>query len=195
MTPQTKPAKTGDRLIVVARIAGAFGVKGEVRIVSFTDDPRDAFKLGPLLNEAGQVVFEPKSVRPIKDGFGVLAKQNKTREDWEALKGTLLHVPRSALPAPEDESFYVEDLVGLAVFHADGRTLGRVVGLENFGAQDLIEIMPPSGPDGRKPQTYFLPFTKDCVPVVDVENGRIEADPDEALLPDSLASNPNDTAS
>lgn len=186
-------AKPGERLVVVARIAGAFGVKGEARIVSFTDDPQDAFRYGPLLDEAGQRVLAPVKVRPIKDGFGVSGEPARTREAWEALKGRLLHVPRSCLPEPDADQFYIEDLIGLQVYHTDGRALGRVVGIENFGAQDLIEILPPEGGEGRKSQTYFLPFTKDGVPVIDPEAGRIVAAPDEALLPDNLAIGPNDT--
>src|SRR5689334_13450239 len=175
MTPTQR-----SRLIVVGQIAGAFGVKGEARVKSFTDDPEACFSYGPLMDKDGAVVLTPVKHRPLNDGFGVTAKENRQREEWEALKGTLLHVPREAMPEANEDELYVADLIGLEVVHADGRKLGRVTAAQNFGAGDLIEIVPPKGP------SFLLPFTDENFTEVDVAGGRLVASPDEGLLPDAL---------
>lgn len=168
------------RLIVVAQIAGAFGVKGEVRVRSFTADPEACFDYGPLLDAAGAVLLSPMSHRPLNEGFGVMAKEKRQREAWEAMKGTLLHVPRDHLPAAEADEVYVEDLVGLAVVHIDGRRLGEIAAVHNFGAGDLIEVRPEAGP------SFLLPFTHAVFPETDLAGGQLIASPAEDLLPASL---------
>ncbi len=168
------------RLIVVGQIAGAFGVKGEVRVRSFTGDPEAAFAYGPLVDETGAVVLTPVKVRPLNEGFGVTAKEKRQREEWEALRGTLLHAPREAMPEAEEGEFYVADLIGMVVTHVDGRELGHVAAVQNFGAGELIEVKPPKG------QGYLLPFTEDVFPAIDAEARVLRADPDEGLLPDDL---------
>jgi len=172
----------GDRQpkrIVVAQIAGAFGVKGEVRVRSFTAEPEACFRYGPLSDEMGEVLLTPISHRPLNDGFGVRAKELRQREDWEAMKGALLHVERKKLPAVEDDEIYIEDLIGRAIVHVDGRLLGKVVAAHNFGAGDLIEVRPASG------ASYFLPFTKKVFPKTDPAENLL-AEPEEDLLPESL---------
>ncbi len=173
-------------LIVVAQIAGAFGVKGEVRVRSFTEDPEACFSYGPLLDEAGEVVLTPVRHRPLKDVFGVVAKQALEREAWEALKGTNLHVPRAALPAPEDDEFYVVDLLGCEVVHADGRRLGVVRNVPDFGAGSLLEITPEQGP------SFYLPFGGEDAPEVDLAARRIIVGVADELLPDALQRQPSD---
>ncbi|MEP7209497.1 MAG: ribosome maturation factor RimM [Alphaproteobacteria bacterium] len=172
------------RLIVVAQIAGAFGVKGEARVRSFTTDPQACFSYGPLMDEAGVVVLTPLKHRPLNEGYGVTAKETRQREEWEALRGTLLHAPRAAMPAPDDDEVYVTDLIGLAVVHVDGRALGVVADAPNFGAGDLLEVKPASGP------SFFLPFTHAVVPDVDLAAGVVRVAPDEAMLPDALQLSP-----
>ncbi len=173
-------AASDKRLIVVGQIAGAFGVKGEARVRSFTDDPEACFTYGPLVDAQGVVVITPVRHRPLNEGFGVLAKEQRQREEWEALKGTLLHVPREAMPDTDDNEVYVADLIGADVRHADGRTLGVVKAVQNFGAGDLIEIQPAEG------ASFLLPFTEEIFPEVDMDARVLHADPDEALLPDNL---------
>ncbi|HVY89714.1 MAG TPA: ribosome maturation factor RimM [Hyphomonadaceae bacterium] len=168
------------KLIVVGQIAGAFGVKGEARVRSFTDDPEACFSYGPLLGAKGEVLMTPLKARPLNEGYGVVTKENRQREEWEALKGQLLHVPRDAMPEADEGEVYVADLVGLDVVHADGRALGKVKSVQNFGAGDLIEIQPPGG------QAFLLPFTEDVFAEIDPSSGRLTAAPDEELLPDSL---------
>jgi 16S rRNA processing protein RimM len=172
---------TERRLVVVAQITGAFGVKGEVRVRSFTEDPEACFSYGSLMDADGVVVLTPVKARPLNEGFGVQAKEQRQREEWEALKGTLLHAPREAMPETENEGeVYIADLIGADVVHVDGRALGKVKAAHNFGAGDLIEVEPPSGP------SYMLPFTRETFPEIDPEGRRLTVDPAEEFLPDSL---------
>lgn len=168
------------RLVVVGQIVGAFGVRGEVRVRSFTADPEALFSLGTLLNAQGEALMTPVRSRPLGDLFGVIASEGRSREDWEALRGTLLHAPRSGLPVLEEEEVYVADLLGCEVRHIDGRLMGIVTDAPNFGAGDLIEIRPE---DGR---AFFLPFTRECVPEIDLEARRLVISPPEAFLPESF---------
>ena len=170
----------GSKLIVVGKIVGAFGVKGEARVQSFTDDPEAAFEYGPLVDEAGNVVLTPVRVRSLGDGFGVIAKEQRQREEWEAMRGTLLHAPREAMPDAEEGEFYVADLIGMAVVHVDGRELGHVAAVQNFGAGELIEVKPAKG------GSFLLPFTQDNFPEIDPATRVLKAEPDEGLLPDDL---------
>jgi len=167
------------KLIVVAQIAGAFGVKGEVRVSSFTDDPEACFAYGPLMDEAGRVVLTPVRHRTLNDLFGVTAKEKRQREEWEAMRGALLHADRASLPAADEGEFYVSDLIGLRVVHLDGRELGAVKSVQNFGAGELIEVQPSSG------SAYLLPFTEEIFPELDIPAGLLRAAPDEALLPEA----------
>jgi 16S rRNA processing protein RimM len=175
---------TSEKLIVVGQIAGAFGVKGEVRVRSFTDDPEALFSYGPLTDDAGRVVLTPVRHRVLNDLFGVTAKEQRQREEWESMRGTLLHAQRSALPATEEGEIYVADLIGMRIVHTDGRELGVVKAVQNFGAGELLEIRPPAGP------TYLLPFTEDNFPQIDAAAGVIHAAPDDVLLPEGLSRTP-----
>lgn len=171
----------GQDKVCVGAIAGAHGVKGEVRVRSFTLVPEDCFAYGPLLDEAGQVVLEPKSARHAKNHFVVIPVEEKSREAWEEMKGTQLFVLRDALPEPEEDEFYYDDLKGLTVTHSDGRALGRVKSVQNFGSDDLLEIV---APDGRT--AYFLPFTREVIPNVSLKDAVILASPEESYLPEAL---------
>lgn len=173
-------AKQGD-WVCVGAIAGAHGVKGEVRIRSFTQFPEDCFAYGPLYDEAGKLLVEPKSAQPQKNHFIVKTDGKRSREDWEALKGTRLYVPRAALPEPEEDEFYYDDLLNLRVIHMDGRELGRVKAVQNFGADDLLEIVAPD-----KKTAYYLPFTKAVIPTIRLAEGELIADPEEAFLPEDM---------
>ena len=177
-------SNAGDKpkLIVVAQIVGAFGVKGEARVRSFTTDPEDCFTYGPLLDESGAVVMTPVKHRALNEGFGVTTKEARQREEWEAMRGTLLHAAREAMPEADAEEgeIYVADLIGMSVVHVDGRALGTVKAVQDFGAGDLIEVQPEAGP------TFLLPFTEELFPEIDVDARVLRADPDESYLPDTL---------
>lgn len=162
----TKPEK--DKLIAVGVLRGAHGVRGEVRVKSFTAEPEALFGYGPLLDEAGAVLLTPKSARPGKDHFIVRPKENLQKEEWDALRGRLVHVRRSALPAADEDEFYLEDLAGLDVYTAEDSPAGRVRAVQNFGSGDLLEIEITGNPS-----TVFVPFTLADVPVVDLGARRI----------------------
>lgn len=153
---------------MVAVILGAHGVRGDVRVKSFTEFPEDAFAYGVLRDAEGAVLIDPLKARPAKDHFIVAPKTPKQKEDWDALKGTLLHVSRSALPEIEADEVYANDLIGLLVVNVAGEELGRLKAVHNFGAGDLIEVEPANGA-----KTVFIPFTEEDVPDVDLSAGKI----------------------
>ncbi|KNG94490.1 ribosome maturation factor RimM [Pseudaestuariivita atlantica] len=165
--------------VCVAAIAGAFGVRGEVRLKSFTAVPEDVASYGPLHTEDGSRTFTVTLDRPIKGGFAVRLNTIATKEEADALKGVRLYAPRSALPSLPDDEFYHADLIGLNVYDTGGVRLGRVKSVQNNGADDLLEIHGP----GLK-ATVLLPFTRAAVPTVDLTAGRIVADPPLGIFPD-----------
>ena len=160
-----KTAKTG--LICIARIKGAFGVKGEVRIQSFTQNAEDCFGFGPLLGADGSAVLSPASHRAVKGGFAVTCREISTPEQADALRGTELFTAAENLPEPEEDEFYYSDLIGMQVKTVDGKTAGKVIAVHDFGAGDLLEIKPKEG------GSFYHPFTKEAVPKVDMKARRI----------------------
>lgn len=161
--------RTSDHVCVGA-IAGAFGVGGEVRLKSFTAEPRAIASYGPLMTEDGARSFTVTLTRPVTGGLGARLSGVTTREQAEALRGTTLWVARSALPNLPDDEFYHADLIGLTVFDPGGARLGRVKAVHDHGAGDILEITGESG-------SILLPFTREAVPTVDLKAGRIIADP------------------
>jgi 16S rRNA processing protein RimM len=157
-------------LILVGRVAGAFGVKGEVRISAYTADPMALVAYRDLKRENGQpgLTLLPGG-RPAKGGIIVRAKEVDTREQAEALRGLKLYIPRDILPEPEEDEFYVTDLIGLSVVTPEGEPLGRIKDVRDFGAGDLLEVQPESG------ASWYLPFTKDAVPEVRLTDGVVVA--------------------
>lgn len=158
--------------ICVGAIAGAFGVRGEVRLKSFTSQPDDIAAYGPLESEDGKRLFTVRLSRPVTGGLGARLSGVETREDAEALKGVTLWVDRDKLPALPDDEFYHTDLIGMAVYDAGGVQLGDVRAVYDHGAGDILEIFGP----GMK-QTLLLPFTLAFVPTVDIAARRIIVDP------------------
>ena len=159
-----------DALILVGRVAGAFGIKGEVRITSFTADPMALVDYKTLLREDGSPGLTLTGGRVAKGGVVVRAREIETREQAEAARGLRLYIPRDTLPEPEDEDeFYVADLVGLDVVGVEGEALGRVKSVHDFGAGDLLEIEPAQGP------SWWLPFTREAVPEVSISERRVVA--------------------
>jgi 16S rRNA processing protein RimM len=161
---------SSDDLIFVARVAGAFGVKGEVRLTSFTADPMALLEYRDLKRETGDPGLTLTSARPVKGGIVGRAREVETREQAEALRGLKLFIPRERLPATEDEDeFYLIDLVGLSVVTPQGEPLGVVRSIHDFGAGDLLEIQPSAGP------SWWLPFTKEAVPDIRLADRTIVA--------------------
>ena len=158
----------GGARVCVGQIGAAHGVRGEVRLRSFTADPAAIVSYGPLQAEDGRVL-EIESLRPAKDHFVATLAGIADRNAAERLANTKLYVPRDRLPAPDEpDEYYHADLIGLAVVDRAGTSLGTVVAVHNFGAGDLIEVRQAEG----KP-TQLLPFDVLTVPGVDLAAGRL----------------------
>ena len=158
-----------ERLILVGRVAGAFGVKGEARITAFTAEPMNLAGYGPLLNKAGAPALTLLSARPVKGGIIARTKEIATPEAADALRGLELFVTRDKLPEPDDEDeFYLADLIGLSAVSPDGASLGRVASVENHGAGDLLEIRPGDGGP-----TWLVAFTRENVPELRIAEGML----------------------
>ena len=155
------------KLVLVGRVAGAFGVRGEVRISAFTAEPQALLRYRDLLREDGSAGLTLESGRPHKDGVVARCPQVASKEAADALRGLRLYVPRAALPEPEEDEFYLTDLIGLAAVTPEGAALGKVKAVHDFGAGDLLEIEPPRG------SAWHLPFTRACVPQIDIPAGRL----------------------
>jgi 16S rRNA processing protein RimM len=153
--------------VCLGEITGPHGVRGEVRIRSFAARPEDVAAYGPLADEAGARNFEIKITGMARGAVLARIAGVADRSAAEALRGTRLYVARDKLPQPEAGEFYRADLVGLVAARADGTPVGRVVAVENFGASDVLEIAPDEG------DAFFLPFTADAVPDVDMAVGRV----------------------
>jgi 16S rRNA processing protein RimM len=166
-----------ENLILVGAFAGAVGLKGEVKLASFTADRAAIADYGPLIAEDGRR-FEILSLRPNSKGFAARVKGVDTREAAEALARVALYLPRSALPASGDETFYVADLVGLKALNPNSETLGTVVAVQNFGAGDLLEVRLVEG------RTVTVPFTREVVPGVDIKAGHVVVAIPKELLDD-----------
>jgi 16S rRNA processing protein RimM len=167
-----------DDLVLVGAIAGAFGVQGEVRLRSFTAEPDAIVDYAPFFHADGRPALTPRSWRPVKDGIAVVALEVSSREDAMALRNTKLYVPRAALPPADEDEFYHVDLIGLTVEALDGAPLGKVRAVIP-GPQDLLDI---EGTPGAK-SSWFLPFTKALVPVVDLAGQRLVAEVPVGLIP------------
>ena len=155
--------------ICVAQIGAAHGIRGEVRLRSFTGDPMAITSYGPLESEDGARRFEIEALRPSKDLFVARLVGVNDRNAAEQLTNLRLYVPRNRLPPVEDdETFYHADLIGLSAVTPEGAALGTVTAIHNFGAGDLIEIKPA---DGGEP--LLVPFTDAAVPEIDIAAGRI----------------------
>src|SRR5580700_1272075 len=153
--------------VCVARIGAAHGVRGAVKLWTFTEDPLAVKRYGPLLTKDGARQFEVTHAREAKGHLVATLKGIATREDAERLNGIELYIARERLPATEDDEYYHADLIGLAAVTTADEPLGRVIAIHNFGAGDIIEIAPPSG------TTLLLPFTNAVVPTVDLAGGRV----------------------
>jgi 16S rRNA processing protein RimM len=164
-----------DDRVLLGEIGAAQGLKGEVRIRSFTQDPGDIAAYGPLEDEKGRLV-EIESLRVAPKVLIARVKGVTTREGAEALARTRLYVPRTRLPARQENEWYHADLVGLAAVGQDGAALGTVVAVLNFGAGDLIEVRPAAGGE-----SLIVPFTEEAVPEVDIVAGRLTIVPPERL--------------
>jgi 16S rRNA processing protein RimM len=161
--------------ICVAQIGGAHGLRGEVKLKSFTADPMALTGYGPLTTEDGSATFEIEALRAAKDHLIARFRGVDDRDTAERLANVRLYVARERLPPLAADEFYHADLIGLTAVTADGSEIGTVVAVHDFGAGDIVEVVPRGGGT-----SIMLPFTAAFVPSVDLANGRIVVAPLEA---------------
>jgi len=173
------------RRVLLGEITGAHGIKGDVVIRTYTTVPAAIAEYGPLEDATGQRQIRIRVRRVTEKGIVAGVDGIGDRNSAEALKGTQLYVARKALPETAEQEFYHADLVGLEARDAAGTPIGRVIGVVNYGAGDLIEI----SRHGQK-ETELVPFSTAFVPEIDIAAGRLvvlmpqEADEDEKESPD-----------
>ena len=153
--------------ICIARIGAAHGVRGAVKLWTFTEDPLAVLRYGTLATQDGTRQFVVTHAREAKGHLVATLKGIATRDDAERLNGIELYIAREKLPATDEDEYYHADLIGLAAVNAADEPLGHVTAIHNFGAGDIIEIAPPQGP------TMLLPFTNAVVPTVDLAGERV----------------------
>ncbi len=165
--------------VLVGEIGAAQGLKGEVRLRSYTQAPADIAGYGPLEDETGAKTIEIERVRITPKAVIARIKGVTTREGAEALCRTKLYLPRETMETAREESedeWYVADLVGLDAVDAQGELIGKVVAVHNFGASDIVEVALTAGGEN-----LLVAFTETTVPEVDIENGRLVLVPPEIL--------------
>nr|WP_244404186.1 ribosome maturation factor RimM [Fulvimarina pelagi] len=168
--------------VLLGVVGGAHGVRGEVRVKSYTEEPTDIGAYGPLQDENGNR-YTVKTARSQKTVVVVKFDEVNERNHAERLNGRELFVERALLPEPEeDDEFYLDDLEGLAVETLSGDPVGIVVAVHNFGAGDILEVAPEEG------TTLMIPFSEAAVPELDLETGLLKVDP----LAAGLAEGPDD---
>ena len=160
-----------ERRVCVAQIGAAHGLKGEVRLRSFTAEPAAVARYGALETEDRSRALEIEALRETKDGYIARLRGIGDRDAAEALRNMRLYVPRERLPAPADGEFYHADLIGLAARLRDGAPYGEVIAVENFGAGDILEIRRDDG------SREMLPFNEAVVPQIDLAAGTLVIDP------------------
>lgn len=164
------PEDRADKRVCLGVVVAVHGVRGLVKVKPFTETPEALTAYGPLGDAAGVRSWQA-TLKGLQKGNALLALSGvTTREDAEALKGLELYVPRDRLPAPDEEVFYHDDLLGLAVEDGEGQSLGQVLSVQNYGAGDLLEVGEPGA------RSRFIPFTRAVVPTVDIDAGRLVVD-------------------
>ena len=159
--------------ILVGRFGAPHGVRGELRLQSFTQDPAAIAKYGPL--SGGGRTYQITSLRPVKDNLFVARVAGiSDRTAAEAITNIELFISRAALPPPDEDEFYLADLIGLEAIDEAGGVVGTVIGVPNYGAGDILEIAPVAGGE-----SLLLPFTKAVVPVIDFAARRVTVVPPE----------------
>ncbi len=170
----TKPGPS--ELICVGAVTGARGIKGDIRIKSFTDDPEAIADYGLLFDKTGTQTFDLSITGQAKGQLVGRIKGTRDRNEAEKLKGLQLFVRRDILPQPDEDEFYFSDLIGLRVEDLEGNAFGTIQSVDNYGAGDVLEIV------GVVAGGLIVPFTKQTVPRVDISEGLVIIDPPDGLL-------------
>lgn len=164
--------------VLLGVVAAPHGVRGLVRIRSYTEDPMAIASYGPLSDETGRKLYRVEALSAVKDAVLARIEGVADRTAAEALRGLRLYVERERLPATDEREWYEADIVGLAAVGRDGRDWGKVIAFHDFGAGLTIEVSGGSASKG----SVVLPFTGEAVPEIDVEGGKIVVDPPAGLL-------------
>ena len=172
--------KEPDNRILMGRIGAAHGIRGEVRITAFTQDPLAIADYDPLETDREGVVVSIRKARLAKNVLIATLKGVSDRDAAERLNGVSLYIGRDRLEEPEADEFYHADLIGLEVRLGDGSVLGTITAVENFGSDDLLDVKLA----GTRKSVY-LPFTRDVVPDIEIAEGYVLADPPEGWLDDT----------
>ena len=182
---EIKPAAS--ELICVGAVTSARGIKGDIRIKSFTADPQDIANYGPLFDKTGNVAYELKVTGQAKGQLIGRIAGTPDRTAAEKLKGLQFFVPRASLPTIDDDEYYFSDLIGLNVEDTKGNALGTISSVENFGAGDVLEIV------GVINGGIMVQFKKETVPQIDIQNGSVVIDPPVGIFdpPDEEAKEKN----
>jgi len=162
--------------ICLGKIIGVHGVRGNLKIKAYTDDPAALGNYGPVsLDDGRQLTLKVKTVTP-KGPVIASASEVTDRNDADLLKGMDLFIARDALPAIGSDELYHADLIGMAVSTGDGDEIGTFIGLHDFGAGELAEIRPETGP------TFMLPFASAFRGAIDHGRGVVVLNPPPGML-------------
>jgi len=170
---------TKENLICIGAIKGVHGVRGQIRLLSFTEQAEDIFTYAPITDASGTRTFALSFRGMGNDHFIAAIEGVTTREEADKLKGTQLFIARDRLPEEEEGEFYQADLEGLDVRDESGVSLGRVIAMYDYGAGPFLEVQPAKG------KSFMVPFKDEFVPTVDVEAGYMIA-----LLPSDWIEEP-----
>jgi len=162
--------------VLLGVVAAPHGVRGLVRIKSYTEDPMAVASYGPLSDESGKKKYRVEALSAVRGAVLARLEGVADRTAAEALRGLRLYVERSALPTTGEREWYEADLVGLAAVGRDGRDWGKVVAFHDFGAGSVMEV------SGGRISGLMLPFTDEAVPEIDVEGGKVVIEPPAGLL-------------
>lgn len=165
--------------VLLGVVAAPHGVRGLVRIRSYTENPMAIASYGPLSDETGRKQYRVEALSTVKEAVLARIEGVADRTAAEALRGLRLYVERERLPATDEREWYEADIVGLAAVGRDGRDWGKVIAFHDFGAGRTMEIS--GGSASRSP--VMLPFTVEAVPEVDVEGGKVVVEPPAGVLP------------
>ena len=161
-----------EKRLLMGRIGAAHGIRGEVRILSFTEEPLALLDYGPLETSRPGLVVEIESARATTNVLVARLRGVTDRNAAERLNGVELYVDRASLPPMAgDDDYYHADLIGLEARLADGTVIGAVTAVPNYGASDLLEVRDP-----RSGDTFLYPFTKAVVPAVHLADGYLVID-------------------
>jgi|SRR6185312_7618057 len=166
MDPMTQKSN----LVFVAQVGAAHGVQGEFKLLSHTDDPLSVLEYNPLLDGRGEPVLSITAARAHKGALLVRAEEVPDRTAADRIKGLKLYVDRADLPDTDEDEYYITDLIGLSVVDVEGKAIGKVANVDNFGAGDLLDIKPLEGPN------FYLLFSLENVPEVSIAEGWVVVD-------------------